>query len=421
MRLAEMSSPIRMFSVTYHPVKLAHLYLAYLIKFMFFSLFLKKKYTIPLAIHFQRRNQENQKKRKKKTRKERDNKQTRIKKDIHKILKSQLTVQTKRSIFATISLSLTEELRWWGVSMALECKCYHFTLFNNLQVELKLVVSFVDVKLNNQTDVLPKSSFYHLSNMSKTHMKILLLKLKELFYDLDILFSCYYCIENMNKILASEPPSIFQSKFIRTVKTKIHKTPATELIQFSSMMTSSIPPDAPDHGSFTKPTQLSQPIKNSWLSNKLTVQFMKCLHLEGQPNTLCKPILSFSHKKMNHLCFHSPPSLSLNVPRLLCRVFDFVEDFQPSAQQSVQNQNMLYIIKLIFSLGYFSKHSNLKPIYKIFFVELQRISTLNLGPISPKSGSTCAQLTTKTQQVSSQYMTKFRDSTFIQVPWKHPW
>ncbi|KNZ58403.1 hypothetical protein VP01_1936g1 [Puccinia sorghi] len=36
----------------------------------------------------------------------------------------------------------------------------------------------------------------------------------------------------------------------------------------------SITPDNPNHGSLTKPTQLSQPIKTSWLSNKLKVQFM---------------------------------------------------------------------------------------------------------------------------------------------------
>ncbi|KNZ59382.1 putative signal peptide protein [Puccinia sorghi] len=52
-----------------------------------------------------------------------------------------------------------------AVSVAISCKCYHFTL-NNLQFELrmKLVVTCVDVKLNNQPDVLPKSSCYHPSN-----------------------------------------------------------------------------------------------------------------------------------------------------------------------------------------------------------------------------------------------------------------
>ncbi|KNZ56998.1 hypothetical protein VP01_2267g2 [Puccinia sorghi] len=66
----------------------------------------------------------------------------------------------------------------------------------------------------------------------------------------------------------------------------------------------SISPDNPDHGSFTKPTQLSQPLKNSWLLNNLLVQFMILLHLEGQPN-IASQFSLFPPQKMSHSCFHS--------------------------------------------------------------------------------------------------------------------
>ncbi|KNZ57112.1 hypothetical protein VP01_2238g1 [Puccinia sorghi] len=68
---------------------------------------------------------------------------------------------------------------------------------------------------------------------------------------------------------------------------------------------------------------------------------------------------------------------------------------------------MLYIIKLIPPLGYSSKHSNLKPIYKGFVVELKRIST-ELGAKFTKNQA-------------KLYMTKLRESTCMQLTWKQPW
>ncbi|KNZ48063.1 hypothetical protein VP01_592g4 [Puccinia sorghi] len=158
-----------------------------------------------------------------------------------------------------------------AVSVSLACKCYHFTFFNNLQVELrmKLVVTCVDVKLNNQTDVLPNSSCYHPSNMSKSDIHFTCQK--NLIQHLLIQFFLKLYL-NSKRILASEPSSIFQSKSIRTVKTIIHKTP---------FRMGSITPDNPDHRSFTKTTQLSQPIKISWLSHELKVQFMILLQWES--------------------------------------------------------------------------------------------------------------------------------------------
>ncbi|KNZ53044.1 hypothetical protein VP01_335g3 [Puccinia sorghi] len=78
----------------------------------------------------------------------------------------------------------------------------------------------------------------------------------------------------------------------------------------------------------------------------------------------------FPPQKMIHSCFHSPPSLSSNLPRLLCQVFSFAFSYMTerkplfpqmsschhNLQLYVQNHNMLYIIKLISPLGYSSKH-----------------------------------------------------------------
>ncbi|KNZ54255.1 hypothetical protein VP01_2999g1 [Puccinia sorghi] len=84
------------------------------------------------------------------------------------------------------------------------------------------------------------------------------------FYYLYIHFLCNDHIENVDKSLSSEPPSISQSKSIRNLKTKLKKQ-----------------------------IQLSQTIKvwysAAWLSTNLKLQFMILMHLEGQPN-----IFSFS-------------------------------------------------------------------------------------------------------------------------------
>ncbi|KNZ54518.1 hypothetical protein VP01_2928g1 [Puccinia sorghi] len=71
----------------------------------------------------------------------------------------------------------------------------------------------------------------------------------ELMFCLEII-----CIENVHKSLASEPPSISQSKSIRTVKKK-------SSTRHHSASTGSIGPANPNHISLTKPTQLSQTIK----------------------------------------------------------------------------------------------------------------------------------------------------------------
>ncbi|KNZ61951.1 hypothetical protein VP01_132g4 [Puccinia sorghi] len=79
-------------------------------------------------------------------------------------------------------------------------------------------------------------------------------------------------------------------------------------------------------------------------------------------------------RKMSHSHCHSPPILSSNLPRLMSIRFGDKADLQPSAQWSVHNHNILYIIKLI-SPDYSSKNSKFQPSYKRVVVELNRIST----------------------------------------------
>ncbi|KNZ55945.1 hypothetical protein VP01_2539g3 [Puccinia sorghi] len=215
-----------------------------------------------------------------------------------------------------------------AVSMALAWKCFHITFLNNLQVEfrMKLVVTCVDFNLKNQPDVLPKSSCYHPSNMNKTYVLSLndhnSYQLWSPFYELDILFYGMITLRMWIKALL------------------------VSLNQFlNPKSTGSINPDNPNHGSLKKPTQLSQTIKISSaarISSKLRVQFMILLHgcLKHPPTITynrawkAKQISSasqsyfFSSWKMSHSHCHSPPSMSSNLPRLICQVFAFEFSYQ---------------------------------------------------------------------------------------------
>ena len=145
-------------------------------------------------------------------------------------------------------------------------------LTSRVELRMKVVVTGVDVKLNNQPDVLPKSIFYHpllINNLDlhDTWQKIChnfdfsnfylnqISSLKRLFriirkmisfmlqsvcvalkcswlksswspfHELEILFWCFDHIENVDKSLAIEPPSIYKPKSVRDFKTVIHQTP----------------------------------------------------------------------------------------------------------------------------------------------------------------------------------------------------
>ncbi|KNZ61151.1 hypothetical protein VP01_1445g1 [Puccinia sorghi] len=179
-----------------------------------------------------------------------------------------------------------ETINTRAVSMALEFQCVHITFLNKLQVELRmtLVVTCVDFNLNNQPNVLPKSSCYHPSNMN---------------------------------------------------------------------------------------------------------------NLESQPNIFCKPILSFSSSEDEPLPLPLSPTPVFRYAKATVSIFCLciflnereetplyrAVDLNPSSQQSVKNQNVVYIIKIISQLGYCSKNcdciiakAKFQPVYKRFLVEFQRIS-----------------------------------------------
>ncbi|KNZ55815.1 hypothetical protein VP01_2575g1 [Puccinia sorghi] len=123
----------------------------------------------------------------------------------------------------------------------------------------------------------------------------------------------------------------------------------------------------------------------------------------------------FFSQKMSYSFFHSPPSLSSNLPRLLCQVFDFLLPCHHNVQPySLQNHNMLYIIKLISSLDYLSKHCDYILAkgfllsccnqFKKYFLLNCRGYQLNLGPSSPKIRlNLCPTYNQHTTGISSVY------------------
>ncbi|KNZ50194.1 putative signal peptide protein [Puccinia sorghi] len=187
-------------------------------------------------------------------------------------------------------------------------------------------------------------------------------------------------------------------------------------IRHHSASIGSITPDNPDHKSFTKPTQLSQPIKMCFLCFNHLIQLcslaLKGLDalvwvswwgiLEGPTNILCKPLLSFSSSEDEPLLLPLSPKPLFKSSKATALT-----------QRSVRKQNMLKIIKLISSLGYSSKHcldmlstqhqAKLKPIYKRFVVGLQRIST----ELRTKLTKNQAQLVHKLQPTHNKYQLKY--------------
>ncbi|KNZ54159.1 putative signal peptide protein [Puccinia sorghi] len=123
--------------------------------------------------------------------------------------------------------------------------------------------------------------------------------------------------------------------------------------------TFSITPENPNHRILMKQTQIYQTINicsEAWLSTDLMLQFMILLQA-WKANQISFESQSsiFPPWKMSHSHCHSSPSLSSNIPRK--PLFLQLESYlHPSAQLSVQNHNMLYIIKLNPTLGYFSMH-----------------------------------------------------------------
>ncbi|KNZ57898.1 hypothetical protein VP01_2043g1 [Puccinia sorghi] len=190
----------------------------------------------------------------------------------------------------------------------------------------------------------------------------------------------------MNKSLDSEPPLIFQSTSIRTKLHKTHKTLPTNK-HFSAAWISNILMvlglgDLVEGGSLRHPPARTQ--TRAWKANQISS---------------ARQFSLFPPQKMSHSCFHSHLSLSLNLPRLQCRVFDFVCSMYGRA---LWLQGRLSTLRTTVSTD--SKHALYNQTY---------VFTWLFDQVHQKSGSTCAQLTTITQQVSAEYMTNFREGTCI--------
>ncbi|KNZ47001.1 hypothetical protein VP01_675g4 [Puccinia sorghi] len=236
------------------------------------------------------------------------------------------------------------------------------------QVELRLKYSFHMLKKSYITFAHPiflEIIFEFQKNIKNPNGNVLWSP----FYDFDILFLCYDCIENMNKSLASEPPSIFKSTSIRTLH-KNHKTLPTNknllsnqtfsyvlIALFSSAYWISSNFTLVGGGSLKHPPTKTH--TRAWKANQISSVSQFSL---------------FPPWNMSHSCFHSPPSLSLNLGRIL-------------SEQSGKKHNMLYIIKLISSLGYASKNCDCiiaKGFPYLYFLLNCRGYQMNLGPSSPK-------------------------------------
>ncbi|KNZ50177.1 hypothetical protein VP01_4561g1 [Puccinia sorghi] len=128
----------------------------------------------------------------------------------------------------------------------------------------------------------------------------------------------------------------------------------------------SITPENPNHRSLRNPSLPIKDFSAAWLSHNLMVQFMILLHQ-------WRVVLSNTHPQTQTLELGRPtkyPLLSLNLPRLLCRVFDFV---------LVPCHHNIRPAFLILAGGLICFQHNIKPscnqFTKDFFVELQMIST----------------------------------------------
>ncbi|KNZ51722.1 hypothetical protein VP01_3847g1 [Puccinia sorghi] len=270
-------------------------------------------------------------------------------------------------------------------SMALSYKLFHINYLNNLLVELrmKLVVTCVDFKLKNQPDVFPKSSWYYPSNKNKSDLhftcenNLIYLLLTQFFFKLYLHSKRLYAHHFMTLILSFLCYDYIENSFEKNYpQDTIHQP---NICIFS----------------------------DRWISQTHTHKILEC-----QPNIPYKPILSFSSLEDDTLPLPLSPkpvfkSAKASVEPLCPQLTSCNQKYGCT---SVQNHNMLHIIKLISPLGYSSKHCDfiiakgfiyLGGGYKRVVVELRRIST-ELNQFDQKS-------------VSAQYITKLRERTCMQM------
>ncbi|KNZ64154.1 putative signal peptide protein [Puccinia sorghi] len=113
-----------------------------------------------------------------------------------------------------------------------------------------------------------------------------------------------------------------------------------------------------------------------WISpTKTHTRAWKTNHISSESH-----LFFFPPQKMSHSCFHSPPSLSSNLPRLLCCVCDFVLT-SLSTPVSTKSKHSLHNQTYFFTWLFFKALCNQFKNYLLFNC---RGYQLNLGPSSPK-------------------------------------
>ncbi|KNZ63229.1 hypothetical protein VP01_116g2 [Puccinia sorghi] len=146
---------------------------------------------------------------------------------------------------------------------------------------------------------------------------------------------------------------------------------------------------------------VTDPKSAAWLSNNLTVQFMILMQLEGQPNIICKPILSISSSEDESLLLPLSPKPVFKSTKATVSSFGLCvclndRDEAPlpaaglfkahSKKVSTESPHALHN-QTYFSTWLFLKHCYCiiaKGFYYLDFLLTCRGFQLNLGPSSPK-------------------------------------
>ncbi|KNZ64191.1 hypothetical protein VP01_1056g1 [Puccinia sorghi] len=232
-------------------------------------------------------------------------------------------------------------------------------IINALQIDIRLLIHYVTI------------IYVKVKNIC--YLRIIFFS--TIIIDLDILFLCYDHIENVDEILASDPPSISQSKSIITAQLiltpqsqKLKKTNTTlpknkNLLANQTFAYNLGLDELVVSGSLKLPPTNTQ--TRAWKDNQVS---------SASQSSFLPP------QKMSHSHCHSPPSLSSNMPRILKTLCPQLESCHHNLQPYFMNHNLLHIVTLIYPLGYSSNHCDC-IIDKCFFileralVELRRIST----------------------------------------------
>ncbi|KNZ59180.1 hypothetical protein VP01_1789g1 [Puccinia sorghi] len=214
---------------------------------------------------------------------------------------------------------------------------------------------FFDVKLNNQPEVLPKSSCYNPSNMKSQDQKE-----NDVIHAQGIIF----CIEIITTHI-SYGHHFMTLVFFFDLMIKLRiwiKSLLVSLHQFLNPRTKgSINPDNPNYRSLTKPTQLSQTIKIWEPTKLLQISAIHDINPVGKlkKNGLGESLAGGSLKhpptttktRMSHSRCHSLPKPNFKSAKATGKpLFPQLSYFHHHIRPYTMNHNMLEIIKLNYSL-----------------------------------------------------------------------